>query len=220
MRELGEETGLYVPDYIVFYYYEQYSHLHQNRKVVLNGDCTLLIRDYVKIMGGNRPDPSKQVVVKWKPVPNPARHIRRYITGKHISLVDLKSVTGSDVIDHCFEENPIDEGCDYREERVEYFRYARRQKYSRFSDKRPDETVQQEERDVAIENSRVNIHTPLVKDVTVTSFIGKPEEVIPETLEDVVAMDIAGWTEEEALPAYVSGEKVYVPEELNERFDI
>ena len=45
MRELGEETGLYVPDYIIFYYYEQYSHLHENRKVVLNGDCTLLIRD-------------------------------------------------------------------------------------------------------------------------------------------------------------------------------
>ena len=40
MRELGEETGLYAPDYIIFYYYEQYSHLHQNRKVVLNGDCT------------------------------------------------------------------------------------------------------------------------------------------------------------------------------------
>ena len=33
-------------------------------------------------------------------------------------------------------------------------------------------------------------------------------------------MDVAGWTEEEALPAYVSGKEVYVPEELNgERFD-
>ena len=42
MRELGEETGLYVPDYIIFYYYEQYSHLHENRKVVLNGDLSLI----------------------------------------------------------------------------------------------------------------------------------------------------------------------------------
>ena len=101
MRELGEETGLYVPDYIIFYYYEQYSHLHQNRKVVLNGDCTLLIRDYVKIMGGNKPDPGKQVIVKWKPVPIPARHIRRYIKENFLSLVELDRVTGSDVIDHC-----------------------------------------------------------------------------------------------------------------------
>ena len=94
IRELGEETGLYVPDYIIFYYYEQYSQLHQNRKVVLNGVCTLLIRDYVRIMGGNKPDPSKQVIVKWKPVPIPARHIvRRYIKENFLSLVELDRVT-------------------------------------------------------------------------------------------------------------------------------
>jgi len=171
-------------------------------------------------MGGNRPDPSKHVVVKWKPVQISARHIRRYIKVKHLSLVDLDRATGSDVIDHCFEENPIDEGCEYREERVEYFRYARRQKYSRFSDKRPDEPVQQEACEVAIENSTMGIDPSLIKDVTVTSFVGKPEEVIPKTLDNGVAIDIAGWTEEEAIPAYVSGKEVYVPEELNERFDI
>ena len=64
---------------------------------------TLLIRDYVKIMGGNKPDPGKQVIVKWKPVPIPARHIRRYIKENFLSLVELDRVTGSDVIDHCLE---------------------------------------------------------------------------------------------------------------------
>ena len=133
--------------------------------------------------------------------------------------MELDRVTGSDVIDHCFEDNPIDEGCDYHE-RVEYFRYARRQRYSRFSDKRPDEPVQQEVCEVAMEDSIADIDTSLIKDVTVTSFVGKPEEVTSTTLENVVAMDVAGWTEEEALPTYVSGENVYLPEELNERFDI
>ena len=66
---------------------------------------------------------------------------------------------------HCFEDNPIDEGCDYHE-RVEYFRYARRQRYSRFSDKRPDEPVQQEVCEVAMEDSTADIDTSLIKDVT------------------------------------------------------
>ena len=71
-----------------------------------------------------------------------------------------------------------------------------------------------------MEDSTADIDTSLIKDETVTSFVGKPEEVTSTTLESVVAMDVAGWTEEEALPAYVSGKEVYVPEELNERFDI
>ena len=58
-------------------------------------------------MGGNKPDPGKQVIVKWKPVPIPARHIRRYIKENFLSLVELDKVTGSDVIDTALKLIPL-----------------------------------------------------------------------------------------------------------------
>ena len=65
------------------------THTFNTQTYLEHYNSTLLIRDSVKIMGGNKPDPSKHVVIKWKPVPIPARHIRRYIKENYLSLVEL-----------------------------------------------------------------------------------------------------------------------------------
>ena len=46
MRSLGEMLGLYVPDYILLFYIEQYPHLQLKSNVRLCGDPTRMIREY------------------------------------------------------------------------------------------------------------------------------------------------------------------------------
>ena len=71
MRSLGEMLGLYVPDYILLFYIEQYPHLQLKSNVRLCGDPTRLIRECVSHYKGtiSLGDSNKKFYGKRVPIP-------------------------------------------------------------------------------------------------------------------------------------------------------
>jgi len=102
MRSLGDMLGLYVPDYILLFYVEQYPHLQLKSNVRLCGDPTRLIREYVSHYKGTFPLGCLDKEFYGKRVPIPAKLITKYTMDNRIPFESWKSITPFDIIDHCF----------------------------------------------------------------------------------------------------------------------
>ena len=94
--------GLYVPDYILLFYIEQYPHLQLKSNVRLCGDPTRLIRKYVSHYKGEFPLGCLDKEFYGKRVPIPAKLITKYTMDNRIPFESWKSITPFDIIDHCF----------------------------------------------------------------------------------------------------------------------
>ena len=90
MRPLGDMLGLYVSDYILLFYIEQYPHLQLMSDVRLYGDPTRLIREYVSHDKGTIPLGDLDKKFYGKRVPIPVKLIAKYTMDNRIPFESWK----------------------------------------------------------------------------------------------------------------------------------